>query len=258
MRDIWESQSKKRIMKERIERTWGQGMFPSDEEISHAKWLGDGCLFDLFAVVHCKYHASLISEARALLDFDKIKRLVKRVGEVFDIVDMGMISEFMCGASLAHHGLLYSVREMRLYNIDLSPVPAQHLASLVSLVFHVFCIKNVSGCDLVSLLTNLKCREVSIDNQSLGREETRALVRAMESHVEALDLSDDVTLDVEALAEYSGQGQCRGVRLWGSIGSSLPGTPLYQALEEELSWARTRNWGVEHGADHLKLFRAGK
>ena len=44
LRDIWDSQSKKRIMKERIERSWGPGMFPSHEQISHAKWLGDGCL----------------------------------------------------------------------------------------------------------------------------------------------------------------------------------------------------------------------
>ena len=41
LQDIWESQSKKKIMKERIERSWGPGMFPSDEEISHAKWLGE-------------------------------------------------------------------------------------------------------------------------------------------------------------------------------------------------------------------------
>ena len=46
LRHIWGSQSKKKIMKERIERNWGwaPGMFPSDEEISHAKWLGNGCL----------------------------------------------------------------------------------------------------------------------------------------------------------------------------------------------------------------------
>ena len=44
MRDIWESPSKKKIMKERFERSWGPDMFPTDEEISHAKWLGDGCL----------------------------------------------------------------------------------------------------------------------------------------------------------------------------------------------------------------------
>ena len=44
LRHIWENPNKMRILKERIERTWGPGMFPSDEEISHAKWLGDGCL----------------------------------------------------------------------------------------------------------------------------------------------------------------------------------------------------------------------
>ena len=41
MKNIWESQSKKNIIKMRIERIWGPEMFPSDEEISHAKWLGD-------------------------------------------------------------------------------------------------------------------------------------------------------------------------------------------------------------------------
>ena len=46
LRDIWKSQSKKRIMKERIEKNWvlGSGRLPSDELICHAKWLGDGCV----------------------------------------------------------------------------------------------------------------------------------------------------------------------------------------------------------------------
>ena len=50
LRDIWESQSKRKIIKERIEKNWDLGMYPSDdymypsdEEVSHAKWLGDGC-----------------------------------------------------------------------------------------------------------------------------------------------------------------------------------------------------------------------
>ena len=45
IRDIWENQSKRRIMKVRIERSWGPVMFPADEEISHAKWLGDDSLY---------------------------------------------------------------------------------------------------------------------------------------------------------------------------------------------------------------------
>ena len=45
LRNIWESQSKKRIMKRRIERSWGPDMLPTDEEISHAKWLGDKVVY---------------------------------------------------------------------------------------------------------------------------------------------------------------------------------------------------------------------
>ena len=44
LQDIWENPNKKKIMKERIERSWGPEMFPSEEDISHAKWLGDGSL----------------------------------------------------------------------------------------------------------------------------------------------------------------------------------------------------------------------
>ena len=45
LRVIWESPHNRRIMKERIERSWGPDMFPSDEEISLAKMLGEGCMF---------------------------------------------------------------------------------------------------------------------------------------------------------------------------------------------------------------------
>ena len=48
LRVIWESQSNKQIMKERIERSWGRKMLPSDEEIAHAKWLSDDCLLLIF------------------------------------------------------------------------------------------------------------------------------------------------------------------------------------------------------------------
>ena len=45
LRVIWENKSRKLIMRERIERSWGPGMLPTDEEISRAKWLGDSGLF---------------------------------------------------------------------------------------------------------------------------------------------------------------------------------------------------------------------
>ena len=40
MKNIWEASSKKNIIAIRIQRNWGQGMLPSSEEISHARWLG--------------------------------------------------------------------------------------------------------------------------------------------------------------------------------------------------------------------------
>ena len=46
LRDIWP----KKIMKERIERRWGPGMFPSDEDISDAKWRGNDHLLLKFIV----------------------------------------------------------------------------------------------------------------------------------------------------------------------------------------------------------------
>ena len=42
---IWGNPRKKKILKEKVEKNWGPGMLPSDEEISNAKWLGDGLLF---------------------------------------------------------------------------------------------------------------------------------------------------------------------------------------------------------------------
>ena len=40
IQNVWESSSKKNIIKMRIEEIWSPGMLPSDKDISHAKWLG--------------------------------------------------------------------------------------------------------------------------------------------------------------------------------------------------------------------------
>ena len=41
LRNIWENPSKRKIIKMRIERNWGPEVLPSNEDISHAKWLGN-------------------------------------------------------------------------------------------------------------------------------------------------------------------------------------------------------------------------
>ena len=144
--------------------------------------------------------------------------------------------ELRCAASLAHHGLLYSVYLLVLRNVDLSPVPAQHLASLASCAQYALRIKNVSGCDLVSLLSSLKCKMLDIIRQSLGREETQALVQAMETGVKLVALCGGLTLNMETLTEYSGQGVCRYIGLQDDTAARYRG--------ELLTWARSRNWRV--------------
>ena len=145
LRYIWENQSKKQMMNERIERNWGPDMLPSDEDISHARWLGDFFL----PTFNCKYYPSLILETRGILDTDKFKRLIGRVKDLFSgglyARKWTMVNDgFMCAASLAHHGLLDSVDSMKMQEVDLSPVPSQHLVSLTSCVTDTLCVLRIS------------------------------------------------------------------------------------------------------------------
>ena len=194
-------------MKEKIEKSWAPeiGMFPSDEEISHAKWL----------------------IARAILDKDIIMRVITRCKRIRNCLND---SALVCGASLAQHGLLGELERLKLHD-DLSFVPAQHLASLVSCVTKRVTIENVSGCDLVSIFTSLKCEELEIWKLILGREETQALVQAMESGVEVVNLCGEVTLDIGVLTEYNGQGRCRHVELFHETAARY--------REEIRVWARS-------------------
>ena len=76
---------------------------------------------------------------------------------------------------------------------------------------------------------------LTINNQSLGREETGALVKAMESGVRSVTLGtigdSEVTLDIGVLTEYSGMGRCCTV--------SLHRGPATRYREEIRAWARS-------------------
>ena len=147
-----------------------------------------------------------------------------------------------CAASLAHHGLLGSVRNLELWNVDLTSVPAEHLASLVSSVTYWVHIWNVSGCDLVTILDSVKSQCLGIKYHSLGSEKTQALVQAMESRVEEVWLHNRVTLDIRDLIEYDGQGKCRQV--WTDRDTA-------DRYREQLwTWARSKNWQVTLDKEH--------
>ena len=161
----------------------------------------------------------------------------------------GNLAVITCAASLANHGLLRSMDQMKLqhcspkemklkfkYNVvDLTSVPAEHLASLVSCVTRGLKISNVI-VDLVTILDSVKSRYLDISSQSLGIEETQALVRAMESRVERVELESGTTLDIRDLMEYNGQGRCRKVKC------TFETKDRYR--EQLRTWAMSRNWTV--------------
>ena len=190
----------------------------------------------------------MILEARAILDTATIKRLTERLSPDLGAPGVPDIMKVKCAASLAHHGLLDSVDELKLWDVDLSLVPAHHLASLVSCVTGFLSIETDTGLDLVNILSSVsKIETITISTTStfgsheLGREETQALVRAMEDSVEGVTLYGE--LDTEALAEYSGQGACRQVEFYH----------MKTSYKEELrTLVRNRNWRV--GEDEYWCF----
>ena len=139
-----------------------------------------------------------------------------------------------CAAALAHHGLLGPVNYVRLGDVDLSTVPTEHLVSLVSRATMAVMIGVVSGCDPATLIDNLKCEGLGIAYQCLGREETQALVRKMEFDLEWVDLDWIETLDIKALAKYSGWGCC-----W-LMGFSRSFSDKF--FDDLMTWASRKNW----------------
>ena len=139
-------------------------------------------------------------------------------------------------SSLVHHGMIGSLKNMMLYNVDLTSIPPEHLASLTSCVTAGVYIFHVSGCDLVTIMDSVKSKVLIIFRQSLDSEETQALVRAMESDVEEVELQGEVTLDIRDLMEYSGQGKCRKV--------ACHRNDRYR--KQLRTWAESRNWEVTH------------
>ena len=142
---------------------------------------------------------------------------------------------------------------MTLCDRDLASVPAEHLVALASCATFRVDIIRVRNCDLVSILDNIKCRQCGIYDQSLNREESLALVRVMESRVERVELGfdgimlcrGDLSLDIQALTQYSGEGRCWSVEYF------CVGADRYR--EEVRSWAQSINWDVTQDDSYTML-----
>jgi len=207
-------------------------LLPNNELISNAKWLSD----------------------RNLINIEVIKSFAAGVRERLSLISLLIGMDYSdspslptCAASLAYHELLGHAEEITclgLANVDLTSVPTEHLTALASWVTFKcrVSIHKVSGIGLTSFLNNLKCESLLIDNQSLGREETQALVQAMESGVEMVELSM-VTFEMETLVTYSGRGRCWNVRLYGDNDED-PEMWRVNIKEPYKIWAMSQDWEV--------------
>ena len=209
---VWQNPNKEWgiITKSMIERNWSlvPGCLPSDKMISHAKEL----------------------EMKGVLPSRVLESLAERIKEKFD---NSSLPEITFAASLAHHGYLGSVETMFLWDVDLTTIPADHLSSLVSRVTKSVGFDNVIG--LVTILDSAKSLLLEMDGQSLGTEETQALLQAMKSRVEMVRLRA-MRVDIRSLMEYSGQGKCRMIVCYGNTEARY--------RDQMRTWATSRNWVV--------------
>ena len=145
-------------------------------------------------------------------------------------------------------------------DVDLTSVPAEQLASLVSCVTRKVEIGNFIG-DLVTVLDSVQCEILSVSRQNLGSEETQALVRAMESGVESVGLSGGLTLAIRSLMDYSGQGKCRGVWCYSYRYRyrTDSDTGRFRYRKQLKAWAKSKNWEVRSDIDEIfSIVRPGE
>ena len=193
--------------------------FPTNEEIVKA----------LSLVESGNLNSQVIVEFRE--NIEKGKDSLGKVAALASLVYHGVMTSIekvsLCSHSygnlddsldtIAGHDILDDIDDIERSHfepLDLGLLPVDHLQALVPCVTGSVHITNVTDYDMTSLLDSLHCKELHL-TQRLNQEETEALVRAMTSHVEILHLGSKkgmVSLDVDTLTKYKGDGKCREVR----------------------------------------------
>ena len=190
---------------------------------------------------------------------DDVNSLVIQLRELLDdhVDDNRAVpssAEIAVASSLSYYGFLgpdptelYPIEVLQLFNMDLTSVWSKHLDSLASSVTRRLVIMNVRGCNMVSLLASVQCQVLCLHREEkLDTEETSTLVRAMENQVEKVVLGHEkmTMLDVKALTQYSGRGQCSVLHMVESDDDKE------KYAEEMKNWARDKNWSWEADEDN--------
>ena len=131
------------------------------------------------------------------------------------------LSQVASAAAIARQGFLTSVRSLALVDVDITGVPTEDMAKLAECVTESVYIENLRG-HVTSVFTNINCVVLAIDKMSLSSEDTQALVSAMDTRVEEVNLYEGVTLDLRTLTQYDGTGKCGFLKIWNIKYSKAP------------------------------------
>ena len=122
----------------------------------------------------------------------------------------------MRAALLAWEGHLTSVEYMAIVNINITDIPRDHMEKLASIVTEAVSIVNMTHADqLGGILASVQCPVLMLYKMEMSEAETRALVTAMRDRVQRVWLVYGVTLVIEELTQYDGQGRCSVLEVWG-------------------------------------------
>ena len=97
-------------------------------------------------------------------------------------------------------------------------------------------------------MSSVQCLRLDIANTSLTTADTQQLVAAMVTRVEWVNLVD-VTLDMEKLAQYDGEGECGSVMLRGEA---------WERCRDQVKvWAENMGWEtLEDSEDSICIHRS--
>ena len=124
------------------------------------------------------------------------------------------LSEVKTAARLAWEGQLTAVRNMEIVNIDISDIPNEQIEKLTSNVTERVYIKNMTPNGQINrILASLKnpYGVLWLHGMVLSKADTRLMVTAMRDLLEIVTLYGDMTLDIEEMTKYDGQGHCNTI-----------------------------------------------
>ena len=150
-------------------------------------------------------------------------------------------AEIRTAALLASEGHLTAVEYLNIKNIDTTDIPLDQLKKLTSIVTSDVILGNVTPSHyLSSIISSVKSQGLWLHNMDLSEADTVNLVIAMMDRVQMVKLGD-VTLDIEELTMYQGDGRCRELHLGGYTRLRYGGRIKKWAADK--GWSPTRDSG---------------